>query len=447
MTSCQDDEENDALLSSYSYDLPKESIAQHPLLRGTSRLCIVDKDCMDMDSQAASPHIQTAKPLAQTVKPLAQTATLPIQTVKPLAQAVMPLAQAVMLSMQTAKPLAQAVMPWAQACGRLQHSSFDDLLEALPPNALLVANNSRVVPTRLFGQRPTGGRVECLLLTPLPQIQAEKAEHPVLNACSSACVEVLIKPAKHAPVGASFSFAQGEIQIEVLEKGAFGKHRVQMYWKDRAGESHCALEKLLEEHGHLPLPPYIQRDDTLTDRETYQTSYAQHAGSIAAPTAGLHFTPSMRQRLLDAGFDWAELTLHVGYGTFSPVRCEDIREHDMHPEYVVLDAATCQRIAEAKANKRPIIAIGTTATRTLEAIANLYGGKLQPHTGSINIFIRPGYKFQVIDGLLTNFHLPESSLLMLVSALLGRKRTLAIYAEAVREGYRFFSYGDAMLIR
>lgn len=185
----------------------------------------------------------------------------------------------------------------------------------------------------------------------------------------------------------------------------------------------------------------------------YQTVYAREdkAGSVAAPTAGLHFTEEMRRRLYEAGFEWAEVTLHVGYGTFSPVRCADVRDHVMHPEYVDVPPDTAEAVNRARAEGRPVIAVGTTSARTLEGVASLQNasetGGIHSYAGWVNMFIRPGYEFKLVDGLVTNFHLPESTLLMLVSALTGRKRMLAIYAEAVRRGYRFFSYGDAMLIR
>ena len=230
--------------------------------------------------------------------------------------------------------------------------------------------------------------------------------------------------------------------MEVLAKGEFGRHRVRLHWiRD--------IRALFEARGHLPLPPYIKREDTKEDRGTYQTVYARDdkAGSVAAPTAGLHFTPELRAQMASAGVGWAEVTLHVGYGTFSPVRCEDIRGHVMHEEFVEVPQATVDAIGKAKAEGRPVIAVGTTSARTLEGVAGAHGGELTAHQGWINCFIWPGYRFHVLDGLITNFHLPESTLLMLVSALTGRERMLETYAEAVKMEYRFFSYGDAMLIR
>ena len=319
---------------------------------------------------------------------------------------------------------------------RREHTFFSHLPEVLPKGALLIANNSKVVPARLLGQRPSGGKMEFLLLTPIPLIVPVAEGHGF-----QAEAEGLIKPGKHAPVGAVLSFGD-DLSIEVLAKGEFGKHKVRLHW---LGD----LRSIFEQRGHLPLPPYIHREDSGEDRGDYQTVYAREdkAGSVAAPTAGLHFTPELRQSLAEQGFEWKEVTLHVGYGTFSPVRCADIREHVMHPEFVEVSSETAEAVARARAEGRPVIAVGTTSARTMEGVAALHGGQLAPHTGWINCFIWPGYRFQVLNGLITNFHLPESTLLMLVSALTGREFMLETYREAVQRQYRFFSYGDAMLIR
>ena len=324
-----------------------------------------------------------------------------------------------------------------RAAGTRTHASFSRLLEFLPKGALLIANNSRVVPARMLGQRPTGGKMEFLLLTPMPLLE----RHGEGNGWHCAEAEGLIKPGKHAGVGETLSFGD-DLQVEVLAKGEFGKHTVRLHWN---GD----IRNIFESRGHLPLPPYIHREDTRDDRGSYQTVYARDdkAGSVAAPTAGLHFTPELRAEMAAAGVEWAEVTLHVGYGTFSPVRCEDIREHAMHAEFVEVPQATADAIARARAEGRPVIAVGTTSARTLEGVAGMHQGVLSAYQGWINCFIWPGYTFHVVDGLITNFHLPESTLLMLVSALTGRERMLETYYEAVREGYRFFSYGDAMLIR
>lgn len=321
--------------------------------------------------------------------------------------------------------------------GRRTHAHFSELLDHLPEGSLLVANNSRVVPARMLGRRPTGGKMEFLLLTPMPLVErcAEGA------SWRSAEADGLIKPAKNARIGDVLEFG-GDLRVEVLAKGEFGRHRVRLHWQ---GD----IRAIFETRGHLPLPPYIRREDTRDDRGSYQTVYARQdkAGSVAAPTAGLHFTSELRAQMAFRGVEWTEVTLHVGYGTFSPVRCEDIREHVMHAEFVEVPQTAVDAIERAKAEGRPVIAVGTTSARTLEGVAGEHGGRLTAHQGWINCFIWPGYAFHVIDGLITNFHLPESTLLMLVSALTGRERMLETYAEAVRRGYRFFSYGDAMLIR
>lgn len=317
------------------------------------------------------------------------------------------------------------------------HTFFPHLLDYLPKGTLLVANNSRVVPARMLGQRPTGGKMEFLLLTPMPLLE----RHSEGDGWRCAEADGLIKPGKHAVIGERLSFGD-DLQVEVLEKGEFGRHHVRLHW---LGD----IRQIFESRGHLPLPPYIHREDTREDRGDYQTVYARDdkAGSVAAPTAGLHFTPELRAQMASAGVEWTEVTLHVGYGTFSPVRCEDIRDHVMHAEFVEVPQTTVDAISRAKREGRPVIAVGTTSARTLEGVAGAHDGILEAYQGWINCFIYPGYAFHVIDGLITNFHLPESTLLMLVSALTGREKMLSIYTEAVALGYRFFSYGDAMLIR
>ena len=287
--------------------------------------------------------------------------------------------------------------------GKRIHSHFSHLLEYLPKGTLLIANNSRVVPARMIGQRPSGGKMEFLLLTPMPLLE----QHGEGDGWHCAEADGLIKPAKNARIGDHLVFGD-DLRVEVLAKGEFGRHRVRLHW---TGD----IRALFESRGHLPLPPYIKREDTKDDRGTYQTVYARDdkAGSVAAPTAG----------------------------------CEDIREHVMHEEFVEVPQATVDAIGKAKAEGRPVIAVGTTSARTLEGVAGAHGGELTAHQGWINCFIWPGYRFHVLDGLITNFHLPESTLLMLVSALTGRERMLETYTEAVKMEYRFFSYGDAMLIR
>lgn len=312
--------------------------------------------------------------------------------------------------------------------GQPGHARFNDLVSYLPPGALLVANNSRVVHARLVGKRPGGGNAEFLLLTPLPLIAAQE---------QTAVVDGLIRPAAKIHSGQKLNF--DGMTLEIRDKSEYGQCSGYLSWQ---GD----LETALLRAGRLPLPPYIKREPEREDEKRYQTVYASRPGSIAAPTAGLHFTQDLRARLSAAGHDWEEISLHVGYGTFSPVRAADIRHHKMHEEYVEIGEAAANAVARAKAEGRPVIAVGTTSARALEGCA-VTNGEISPFSGMVNIFIYPGYEFNVIDGLITNFHLPGSSLLMLVSALAGRERVLDAYAKAVQNGYRFFSYGDAMLIR
>lgn len=324
----------------------------------------------------------------------------------------------------------------------LRHARFSDLPGLLPENALIVANNSRVLQARLLGSRATGGKVEFLLLTPLPLVLAQAAPETRAGAggAFSAEAEGLVRAGGSVREGETFDFGAG-IRVTVLQSGPFGRRRVRLRWQGDLAKAFAAT-------GHIPLPPYIKRADGAEDLSRYQTVYARDdkTGSVAAPTAGLHFTPELRRELALAGFEWAEVTLYVGYGTFSPVRGEDIRTHRMHREYVEIPEATAEAVARARAEKRPVVAVGTTSVRALEGVAELCG-RVQPYTGWTDIFLYPGRGFRVADAVLTNFHLPESSLLMLISAFAGRKRVLAAYAEAVARGYRFFSYGDAMLIR
>ncbi len=312
-------------------------------------------------------------------------------------------------------------------------SNFEELPGHLPEGALLVANNCRVLPARLTGVRDSGGKAEFLLLTPLPLILATTTP----GAPNEAFVECLLRPAAKIRPGSRLVFA-GLLHVTVLEKGAFGMHRVKMAWTGN-------LEEIFASHGQMPLPPYIRRQPQKSDALRYQTCYASKTGAVAAPTAGLHFTPQMRSHLAGNGCQWLELTLYVGYGTFSPVRENDIRQHNMHREYVEMDARTARAIREAKAEGRPVVAVGSTSLRALEGIyaAN---GDICPFNGWTDIFIYPGYKFQVVDGLITNFHLPMSSLLMLVSAFAGREKIMDAYDRAIGLDYNFFSYGDAMLI-
>lgn len=319
--------------------------------------------------------------------------------------------------------------------GALSANMFADLPELLPEGALLVVNNTKVLPARLIGHKNSGGKVEFLLLTPLALIIPATDAH----GRNTAEAEGLLKASKGPRPGERLHFSG--IDILVLEKGEFGRAKVQMKWLGTLADHFL-------NQGHIPLPPYIHREDKAEDQTRYQTVYSKQdkLGSVAAPTAGLHFTPEILDRLATRNISRVEVTLYVGYGTFSPVRVGDIREHVMHAEYAEVSADTALAIARAKAERRPVIAVGTTTTRALESMAKYTGG-IAPFQGWTDIFINPGYTFQVIDQLITNFHLPRSSLIIMVSTLAGRRVILDAYAYAIRHGFRFFSYGDAMLIR
>ncbi len=334
---------------------------------------------------------------------------------------------------------ASRLMRLDRASGTHQPARFRDLPELLaakfPQGGLLVANNSKVYPARVFGNRQTGGRIELLLLTPLPLLHVE--QQPDGRACAEA--EGLVRTAKRMKPGETGAFGP-DLSVTLLERGEFGRCRLRLEWRGN-------IENILNDIGHMPLPPYLERPDEAADRERYQTTYADasRAGSVAAPTAGLHFTPELREALQRRGFGWAEVTLYVGYGTFSPVREQDIRRHVMHAEHVEISEKTARAIADAKANAQPVIAVGTTSARSLEG-AHALQGRVAAFNGDTKIYITPGYEFRVVDGLITNFHLPESSLLIMVSALAGRAQIMAAYRSALEENFRFFSYGDAMLI-
>lgn len=300
----------------------------------------------------------------------------------------------------------------------LRDHSFRDLSGLLRAGDLLVFNNTRVIPARLFGHKESGGRVEVMLERLLSD---------------SECLAQL-RVSKAIRPGGTILLEDGS-RLEVSgREGAFFRLR-------------CpggGLSKTLERLGHMPLPPYIARADTEADRQRYQTVYARRPGAVAAPTAGLHFDESLLAALDARGIERAEVTLHVGAGTFQPVRCEEIENHEMHAEYIEVPAAVCSAVERTRERGGRVVAVGTTAVRSLETAAA--DGALQPFAGDSRIFIYPGYRFRVIDGLVTNFHLPESTLLMLVCALAGTAATLAAYEHAVAQHYRFFSYGDAMLV-
>lgn len=318
--------------------------------------------------------------------------------------------------------------------GATRLASFPDLAAHLPPGALLIANNSKVVPARLFGRCPQDKTAEFLLLTPLPLLRAETRQG---ETCAHA--EGLLRGARRFKSGTRLEFTPN-LSFILHETREFGRVSGTLCWRQD-------LQSEMHKCGEPPLPPYIKRKPGSEDVRRYQTVYAadSQAGSVAAPTAGLHFTAEHIAALKAAGFGWAEVTLHVGYGTFSPIRCEDIREHAMHAEYVTVPEATAQAVARAKAEGRPVVALGTTVVRTLEG-GWLETGGVAPYSGWVNLFIQPGFRFRVVDKLLTNFHLPRSSLLVLVSALAGRERVLDAYGHALAAGFRVFSYGDAMLV-
>lgn len=304
--------------------------------------------------------------------------------------------------------------------GEIDHRIFSQLPELLRAGDCLVMNDSRVIPARLFGKRDTGGAVEVLLL----------------NDRGNGVWECLTRPGRKTPIGTHLHFGEDELTATVVGLESDGNKLVQFH------TDQIFLE-VLERLGHVPLPPYIKEE--LKDAERYQTVYANEPGSAAAPTAGLHFTQELLEQLASAGVDLNRITLHVGLGTFRPVKEEDLTKHEMHAEYCSISAPVADRINAAKREGRRVIAVGTTSCRTLEAVSDEKGYVRQFH-GQVNIFIYPGYRFKCIDGLITNFHLPESTLIMLVSALAGREAVLRAYETAVRERYRFFSFGDAMLI-
>lgn len=305
--------------------------------------------------------------------------------------------------------------------GEIQHRVFRDIVQYLRAGDCLVLNNTRVIPARLYGvKKETGSGIEFLLL--------KRMEKDVW--------EVMLRPGKKAKVGARFLFGNGELEAEILDIVEGGNRIVRFYYEG-------VFEAVLDRLGNMPLPPYITKE--LQDKERYQTVYSKHEGSAAAPTAGLHFTPALLEKLQQMGIRIAYITLHVGLGTFRPVKVENILEHTMHSEYFDVSTEAAEIINSTKAAGGRIISVGTTSTRTVESIA-AEDGTINAKSGWTDIFIYPGYRFKTIDGLITNFHLPESTLLMLVSALAGRENIMNAYHTAVKERYRFFSFGDAMLI-
>ena len=310
-----------------------------------------------------------------------------------------------------------------RSSGEFSDQHFDSIIDQLQPGDALVMNNTRVLPARLYGEKPgTGGHVELLLLKNTEGDQWE----------------VLAKPAKRLKVGAQVSFGDGRLTATVVDELEHGGRIVRFDYQG-------IFLEVLESLGEMPLPPYIH--EKLADRERYQTVYAKENGSAAAPTAGLHFTKELLAQIEAKGVKLVYLTLHVGLGTFRPVSVDNLEEHEMHSEFYTLSEEAASTLREVKANGHRIIAVGTTSIRTLETIGNKFQGDIQADSGWTNIFIKPGYQWQIVDAFSTNFHLPKSTLVMLVSAFAGRDLTLKAYEHAIAERYRFFSFGDAMFIK
>lgn len=322
-----------------------------------------------------------------------------------------------------------------RAAERVEHLAVGDLPRCLSRGDLLVVNDTRVYPARLLGRRvPSGGAVECLLIAP---------QHPNPSNPLEALWEALMHPGQKLKPGARvvFESSAGRLHGEVLERRFFGRRLVRL-WTE-SGEH---VDTMVDALGHVPLPPYIHRPDRQDDRERYQTVFARARGSVAAPTAGLHFTGEILQALEARGVERAAVTLHVGYGTFKPVRTETVEEHQVDPEHYEIAPAAADAINLAVADRRRIVAVGTTTTRALEHAVRAGKGTITAGPDLADLFIYPGFTFRVVSALMTNFHLPKSSLLMLVSAFAGRERVLAAYKDAIAREYRFYSYGDAMLI-
>ncbi|MFC2770080.1 MAG: tRNA preQ1(34) S-adenosylmethionine ribosyltransferase-isomerase QueA [Streptococcus gordonii] len=310
-----------------------------------------------------------------------------------------------------------------RSSGEFSDQHFDSIIDQLQPGDALVMNNTRVLPARLYGEKPgTGGHVELLLLKNTEGDQWE----------------VLAKPAKRLKVGAQVSFGDGRLTATVVDELEHGGRIVRFDYQG-------IFLEVLESLGEMPLPPYIH--EKLADRERYQTVYAKENGSAAAPTAGLHFTKELLAQIEAKGVKLVYLTLHVGLGTFRPVSVDNLDDHEMHSEFYTLSEEAAATLREVKSNGHRVIAVGTTSIRTLETIGNKFQGDIQADSGWTNIFIKPGYQWQIVDAFSTNFHLPKSTLVMLVSAFAGRDLTLKAYEHAIAERYRFFSFGDAMFIK
>lgn len=336
--------------------------------------------------------------------------------------------------------------------GSIRDSDFASLPSHLCAGDLLVLNNTRVYPARLLGHRvPSGGAVECLLLRQLPtphsQLPTALSEPSIgsweLEVGSSSFWDALVHPGQKLKPGARVLFEGSGVQLhgEMLARHFHGRRSVRL-WTADGSDVRSAIDRI----GHIPLPPYIKRDDRPADRDRYQTVYARERGSVAAPTAGLHFTDRVLQRLGEHGIERTEITLHVGYGTFKPVRVDRVEDHIVDPEAFTVPADAAGALARARRDHRRVIAVGTTTTRALESLRTDTEGMVEPTAGVTHLFIHPGHEFRIVNGLITNFHLPRSSLLMLVAAFAGLDRVRAAYRHAIEQRYRFYSYGDAMLI-
>ena len=302
----------------------------------------------------------------------------------------------------------------------IEHKTFKDIIDYLEPGDCLVRNNTKVIPARLYGKKATGAKIEFLLL----------------NRIEGDIWECIVRPGHKLKPGTEVEFGDGILKAKVLDVMEGGTRKVEFKYEG-------IFNEILDKIGLMPLPPYIH--ESLKDNDRYQTVYAKYEGSAAAPTAGLHFTPELFEKIKAKGIDVANVTLHVGIGTFRPVKVENVEEHHMHSEHFYIKQEDADKINNAKKNGKRVIAVGTTSCRVLETIAD-ENGMVKPTEGDTQIFIYPGYKYKCLDGLVTNFHLPESTLIMLVSALAGRDYIMKAYNEAVKEKYRFFSFGDAMLI-
>ncbi len=303
----------------------------------------------------------------------------------------------------------------------IEHRIFRDILDYLKPGDVLVRNNTKVIPARIYGKKETGANVEFLLL--------KNIEGDIW--------ESIVRPGNKLHIGTKVIFGDGLLQAEVLDIMPGGTRKVKFHYNG-------IFNEILDKIGMMPLPPYIH--EKLKDKDRYQTVYAKYEGSAAAPTAGLHFTPELLEKIQENGIEIANVTLHVGIGTFRPVKEETVEAHEMHSEHFYIKQEDCDKINKAKQEGRRVIAVGTTSCRVLETIADKDTGMVKPQENDTQIFIYPGYKFKCIDGLITNFHLPQSTLLMLVSAFADKDYIMKAYEEAVKEKYRFFSFGDAMMI-